>query len=178
MAFEEATDLAQTDEARHFLAVWRPLVADEALPDRRDIDPAALKSILAHIWIYQQIDGGSDYVCRLVGDEIRRQWNRPMMGRNFSEFVDPDRGRRMIDHLNRSIERIVLTIGLTTTANEYGWYAERIYAPIRMDGGWGVLGCSRYVTTRFVDTLEPDHSISSFHLFDAVTGEPRGEEDF
>lgn len=177
--FDEARSLLTTEQTRMFLDNWEAMVtATGAVPDWNQVDPARISAILPDVWLYEQLDDGADYLCRLAGDEIIQKWGRKMMHRRFTEIVDPAVSGRMIGHLNTVIERHGIGVGLTPKPAEPGWYAERIYGPVRRGDAWCTFGCSVYVVQRGIEEFQADLPVNRFYLFDAVDGTPMSEERY
>lgn len=56
---------------RKALQYWHDRRNGRLMPRRSDIDPAELKLVLPHMMIFSVVDGGRDFVYRLVGSRIR-----------------------------------------------------------------------------------------------------------
>ncbi len=169
--FDSTRSLLTTDKTRTFLDNWERVVSDKgAIPEWTDIDPSVIARILPDIWLYERLDAENDYLCRLAGDEIIQRWNRKMLRRRFTEFVDPAVSRLMMQNMDTVIRERGLAVGKTPTANDTGWYGERIYAPVTRGDAWCVFGCTAYVARNEVIELRADTMVNRFHLFDAISG--------
>ncbi len=62
---------------------WNSLRGARSAPERRDIDPAQIKSALASTFILE-LDGTREYSFRLAGSHVCSAYARELKGRSFS----------------------------------------------------------------------------------------------
>jgi hypothetical protein len=73
------------------LDYWRGKRKGRAMPERRDIDPAELRAVLAHLQITEVVDGGSRFRYRLVGTAIVAAFGAEFTGKFVDELVSGER---------------------------------------------------------------------------------------
>ncbi len=69
------------------LDYWETARRGRAMPQRRDIDPAELRPILAHLQITEVVGGGSRFRYRLVGTAIVEAFGAEFTGKFVDELV-------------------------------------------------------------------------------------------
>jgi len=73
------------------LDYWRLKRGVRCMPQRRDIEPAELREVLAHLQITEAIDGGSRFRYRLVGTAIVDAFGAEFTGKYVDELVSGER---------------------------------------------------------------------------------------
>lgn len=68
---------------------WLDKRGARSMPSRSDISPAQLKAQLPHILLADVIDGGMDFLYRLVGTELRRFFYSEPSGEPMSKILAP-----------------------------------------------------------------------------------------
>jgi len=114
---------------------WNRLRGARSAPDRRDIDPAQIKTALANTFILE-LDEGSEYSFRLAGSHLCTAYARELKGRSFSRLWHP-RDRDAMGTLIRAVTEdhavaLVTFSGTTATNSKTGF--ETILLPIRHNG--------------------------------------------
>lgn len=120
------------ESSRTFLRYWFDLRGDRLMPERRDIDPAAVPSLLPKMWLWDVVPERKDFRCRLAGEEICALFGRNPRGTLLGEWVpmgivDVARPRyqRVIDE-----PAICLASGMSYVAdNKHAW-CERVITPM------------------------------------------------
>lgn len=100
-----------------FFHAWRAARHRSLVPLRADFDPAAIPSLLGHVWIYRLDPDRGDFVCKLAGEQVNGAWGRSIKGMTLREIVGP------ADHpvmMNRWMQ--LLTVPLL----HYGSASERL----------------------------------------------------
>jgi len=77
-------------EGTEFLDYWLTLRAGREIPDRAAFDPVEVKHLLPFIVIQELIDPQTIRL-RLVGTGVVSQYGQESTGRNYLEFVEPER---------------------------------------------------------------------------------------
>ena len=95
---DEIPDTRLTDKHRRVLTYWRGKRGRYDAPRRADIDPCDLAPALPNILLWD-IDGTSDYRCRLAGTEICHHMLGKMQGVLLGDLPCPliDEARREFD---------------------------------------------------------------------------------
>lgn len=71
--------------AKRLYSYWQQLRGDRAAPERRDIDPAAIKSLLSDIFILEH-EAAEVFTYRLAGSSLCAAYCRELKGRSFRQF--------------------------------------------------------------------------------------------
>ena len=74
-----------SETCRNGLRYWRSLGSD--LPDRRAVDPAAMRGLLPYTFLVDVLAGGSDFRYRLIGTNIVAHTPSDNTGRLLSEIA-------------------------------------------------------------------------------------------
>lgn len=74
---------------RELYAYWNGLRRQRAAPDRADIDPAAIRSILSDTFMIEA-DRDSLFPLRLSGARVNALWARDLKGRSFLDLWGED----------------------------------------------------------------------------------------
>lgn len=79
-------------KACEFFAYWDGLPKHGLIPRRSDLDPVALKTLLADLVICKyEFDGEGALVFRLVGTNHEQRWGRSLTGLNYLDLVPRER---------------------------------------------------------------------------------------
>lgn len=76
------------EDLRQVFRHWNDLRGDRAMPERREIDPIAMRRALSRVWIYEREDSGI-FRCRLSGEEINTAYGRRIQGQLASDVIGP-----------------------------------------------------------------------------------------
>lgn len=79
--------LPQSDRVHRFLAYWLSLRGDNRFPDRRNLDPLAIPSVLTGIWLITVESDDDRFVTRLSGESVNRFLGRSMAGHDLAEAL-------------------------------------------------------------------------------------------
>lgn len=86
---------------RELFAYWDCLRKERAAPERAEIDPSAIRNILADTFVLE-IDSGCTFPLRLSGSRINALWLTEQKGRSFLTLWD--------DEERRDIMALILTV--------------------------------------------------------------------
>lgn len=75
---------------RELYSYWNALRRQRAAPDRADIDPAAIRSILSDTFMIEA-DRDALFPLRLSGTRVNALWARDLKGRSFLDMWGEDR---------------------------------------------------------------------------------------
>jgi hypothetical protein len=64
---------------------WQDLRGDRPAPERRDIEPAAIKSLLSDVFILEHVSG-VEFSYRLAGSSLCAAYCRELKGRSFRQY--------------------------------------------------------------------------------------------
>ncbi len=78
------------ESTRELLEYWRSKCPPGRLPNRQDIVASDIPRLLPNIMILEPIDGGADWIVRLVGTAIAERDGRDATGKRIREFFRPD----------------------------------------------------------------------------------------
>ncbi|MBI1189010.1 MAG: PAS domain-containing protein [Alphaproteobacteria bacterium] len=79
-------ELLSSELCRSGLEHWRSLAATTALPDHRNVDPAAMRALLPYTYLVDVLEGGSDFRYRLIGTNIAAHTPRDNTGSLISQI--------------------------------------------------------------------------------------------
>ncbi len=104
---ERTLDYRDIDEAAHpdfrsFLSRWEEARGDRPLPSRGDIDPKAFRGYLKRIHLYDVIDGGENFRCRIAGDAVYVSYDVDLRGKLVTEHPHPAIRNRLLIMLRRT----------------------------------------------------------------------------
>jgi hypothetical protein len=89
-------DVLTSQICRAGMAYWRDLRADQPMPSRESVDPAAIRSLLPYTFLVDILDGGADYRYRLVGTDIVAHTPRDNSGASLSEIEDQGTQKQLL----------------------------------------------------------------------------------
>jgi hypothetical protein len=105
----------RTDVSKHLFANWSALKGARAAPNRCDIDPGAIRDILADTFIIE-VDAACRFPLRLCGTRLDALWLREQKGRSFVELWRDDDRRNILAALLTVIEGASPVIAGVTAA--------------------------------------------------------------
>lgn len=79
----------KTLSAQRLYNYWQKLRGERPAPERRDIEPAAIKDLLSDVFILEH-QSGVDFTYRLAGSSLCNVYCRELKGRSFREFWPKD----------------------------------------------------------------------------------------
>ncbi len=82
---------------RELFAYWNAIRRERAAPDRAEVDPAAIRSILSDAFMIEA-DGEGGHPLRLTGARLNALWLAEMKGRSFIELWGEDGRLVAINH--------------------------------------------------------------------------------
>lgn len=71
-----------------FLRHWAQRRRGDYAP-RDQIDPAALRDLLPHVWIYRWNGDSGAFVCTLAGQAVCDAWGHSLIGKRLQDFAKP-----------------------------------------------------------------------------------------
>jgi hypothetical protein len=78
------------DRIRRFAAYWLSRGGPGRFPAFRDLDPTDIPWALPWIWVHTWDTAAGDFRCRLVGEEVATQYDRPMRHRLLGEVMSAE----------------------------------------------------------------------------------------
>jgi hypothetical protein len=125
----------QKTSTRTLFDYWNSLRGARSAPDRRDIDPARIKSALASTFILER-DSAEEFSFRLAGSHICSAYARELKGRSFTRLWHT-RDRDALDTLIRAVTEdhavALVTFEGTTPVHTRASF-ETILLPVRHNG--------------------------------------------
>jgi hypothetical protein len=125
----------QTASAKSLYAYWNALRGARSAPDRRDIDPAQIRSALSNTFILER-DESDEFSFRLAGSHLCAAYGRELKGRSFSRLWQR-RDRDAMDTLIRAVTEdnavALVTFQATTSMHQQASF-ETILLPVRHNG--------------------------------------------
>jgi hypothetical protein len=79
--------LDPTPGLRSFVDHWQSLRGGRRWPAFQDFDPADVPHLLPHLILFEVISGGTDFLCRLAGEEVRLAYGGPVRGRLHGDLA-------------------------------------------------------------------------------------------
>ncbi len=138
----------RAEHTRELLKHWLHIAGDAVVPWKSSLDPSAIKASLPYLLIYE-MHNRTDIRYRLFGTALYRAFGKDLTGRNYLDYVGPDRREATSERL------------FTVTGQPCGLYS-RIVGP----AGSGVLGLYESVG---LPLRAPDGSIRfSVHISQLV----------
>jgi hypothetical protein len=125
----------QKTSTKTLYAYWNSLRGARSAPDRRDIDPAAIKSALANTFILE-LDDSREFSFRLAGSHLCSAYSRELKGRSFTRLWHP-RDRDAMATLIRAVTEdhaVALVTFQGSTPIDTKTSFESILLPIRHNG--------------------------------------------
>jgi CheY-like chemotaxis protein len=120
------------------LAYWQGKCAGRMMPQRRDIDPSELRSLLPHIQLIEPIaaEGRLRFRYRLVGTAIVEAYGGELTGRYVDELISGERARFVHDYYGKVCEgrRPVFVRSRYLTRKSVDLTANRLLMPLSADG--------------------------------------------
>jgi hypothetical protein len=104
--------------SREFFAYWDDKRGAARAPDRSDIEPSALRDLLADVFVLScEADAG--YPFRVAGTRVCALFGRDLKDASFGALFD-DEGRREIEEIVAAVaeETLPAIAGLTATAHD------------------------------------------------------------
>lgn len=89
LKLEDLVPATAPAELRRFVAHWVTLAAGRRMPRFDDIDPADIPWALSRLFVLRAIDGGSDFIYRLAGEEIYARHGGRIVGKHVGELFQP-----------------------------------------------------------------------------------------
>lgn len=115
---------------------WSAKCAGRAMPSRRDIDPAEMRTLLPHLQFVEMVDDGQRFRYGLTGTAIVEAYGRELTGRFVDEVLPParrpiaERHYRLIFETRRPI---VVQNGYVTEQGAQ-MIVDRLLVPLSNDG--------------------------------------------
>jgi hypothetical protein len=81
-----ALDALENPLVRGALEVWNAAKGARALPAKADLTPRAMLAMLKNTALLKVLDGGREFVFRVVGDQIALQQGAPLQGKTMAEI--------------------------------------------------------------------------------------------
>lgn len=99
------------------LAAWKSARGARRMPAKADLTPRAMIEFLKHTALLRVLDGGEEFVFRVVGDQIALQQGAPVAGKTMAEIdtMLPGHGTVL-----KRIYQGVMTAGVPLAFR--GWY--------------------------------------------------------
>jgi len=129
------------------------------VPNRRDIDPTQIPTLLPNVFIYRWDDEIGDFVCKLAGEDINVAWGRGIAGLRLRDVVGEADHPVVLTRWKRIVTGPVVHFGSAQermSAQELV-AAERLILPLEGNAGTidHVLGLSLYKLVSRRDDRKP-----------------------
>lgn len=151
------------------LNAWKAARHGGAVPRKTDFEPHAIPQLLSKIWLYGLEPDGSDFTCRLAGEDINRTWGGSIAGRAAKTLFGADDHRIIAEIWHAVLETPLIHYGKAEKLQGNEIYAaERIVLPLRGDDADStkgyVLGMSLYALDN-LDKARPERILTNaFHI--------------
>ena len=151
------------------LDAWKSVRGDALVPLKRDFDPLSIPKLLSSVWLYGLNPDGSDFTCRLAGENINRTWGGSIAGRAAKTLFEGEDHKIVSDIWHQVLQTPAIHYGKAEKVRENSLYAaERIVFPLRAEEsdptrGY-VLGMSLY-TFNNLDKAQPEKILgNTYHI--------------
>lgn len=115
---------------------WFRVRKGTLMPDRRDIDPVAIWTVLPFVWMCDYISESGRFRFRLAGEEMNMFHHRNLVGTYLDETFSESQQEKIIAKYRRAIETpsILYVRGAIHAATHPHLRGERLLLPLS-DGG-------------------------------------------
>jgi hypothetical protein len=118
------------------LSLWNRWRGDQPAPRRRDVDPAALRTVLPQIFIFDVEE--DDFRFRLVGEAVNERYDHRLKGRSLRELLSGNaldetlhEHRRCVHHL----EAVLVHNSVEAVTRDDRLIYTRLLLPLEVVGG-------------------------------------------
>ncbi len=135
---ESLLALVRDHRLRLVALTWLDCRGDRLVPDRADLDPAALASVLPHMWVNEFDTATGRFRCRLAGATVNAMYGVHLRGRFLDEYLPPDLYARLAEPYRRALEVpgiVHVTARLKGETAEHDIVGERLVLPARGANG-------------------------------------------
>lgn len=139
-----APDFVRHAALRVVVAHWLSLLDEDAVPDRRRLDPAEMLPALPYVWLCQREPTGR-YRVRLAGAEINELLHQPLRGRTLDEVLTEAEWDELKPKFDEALDRpaLIWSEGPIFDAEPEGPHGECVMMPLTDRGRRViVLGCT------------------------------------
>ncbi len=125
------------ESSRMFLRYWFQIRGDRLMPERRDIDPGQVATLLPKMWLWDAVPERKDFRCRLAGEEICALFGRNPRGTLLGEWVP----KGIVDVARPRYQRVIdepsicVASGISYVADDKQAWCERVITPMTDGGG-------------------------------------------
>ncbi|WP_193170489.1 PAS domain-containing protein [Nisaea nitritireducens] len=120
-----------TSEGKDFISYWDSLREGRYFPDRKDIEPGAIKRLLPYIVIHDLVSPNLIRL-RLIGTAVAEDYEKDITGWNYLDMVEPARreaASRALFILHDTPAGMSVTLRSTTRSGN-SWTRQTIDLPI------------------------------------------------
>lgn len=136
------------DLLRHWAAGRAANGSGGLMMARAALDPVAIRSCLAHIWLAQYVPAEDNFIFRLAGEGVNEAWGANITGRRPEDFMSPSSAAVARQIYRRILLTPAVHVGYRriVPADRQEKGAERLVVPLSdAEGGpWGIVGMSLY----------------------------------
>jgi hypothetical protein len=120
---------------RELLDYWKRLKGERSAPERTDIDPGAIRSLLADVFILE-FDARRGLPFRVAGGRTNALFGRELRGRSFLELWTPDDREDVLGLAGAALDeaRPVVIAGLARPTDHAALAIETLLLPLRHNG--------------------------------------------
>lgn len=129
--------LAGYPMAEELLAVWNAWRRDRVAPERHDVDPLAMRRLLANVFILDTLDG-DDFRFRLVGDTVNARYDGLLKGRTLRQLLTGTTLTETLEEHRRcavDLKGVFVRNGVGTASPDDLTVYGRLLLPIGVRGG-------------------------------------------
>lgn len=120
------------DDLRRFVAYWIDRAAGRTMPEFADIDPVDIPWALSRVYVVRVVDGGADFLYRLVGETIKERHGAPLAGRRPGDLFPPATTAHILERWRRIVAGPAACYTETEHPTNAGWRmrARRVQLPL------------------------------------------------
>lgn len=125
------------DDLHRIVAYWIARAGDRPMPSFGEIDPIDIPWALSRLYIVRVVDGGADYVYRLVGETIKERHGMSLTGRRPRDLFPAETTRHILERWHRIVNEPAVCYTETEHPTNAGWRmrARRVQLPLGPVGG-------------------------------------------
>lgn len=128
---------AAPDDLHRFVGYWIARAGDRPMPAFADIDPVDIPWALSRIYVVRVLDGGADFVYRLVGETIKERHGASLVGRRPADLFPAATSRHILERWRRIVSVPAACYTETEHPTNAGWRmrARRVQLPLGPPAG-------------------------------------------
>ncbi len=114
------------------LNVWRAARKGFLVPQKQEIDPVTMPSLLRSTFLFRAKPAEGDITCLLAGEDINRAWGKPIKGCSLRDLMGENDYPIILERWKRMLETPLILYGRKTErfSTTSIWSQERLVMPL------------------------------------------------